>query len=141
MSGGQEGGNSMDEKIYEDYENFQRPCPDCKEDPHFNRHYHLNKRLVRMIGLEAALLLTDLINTENRLEINGKLPEDKWFYKTESDRKKDTGINIYRQSKAINLLKKKGWIKTKRKGLPPKIYFYICFESIYKDLIRNRRNK
>ena len=83
----------------------------------------LNKELARQVGLKAAVLLADLISKEEYFIVNGMI--DGWFFNTEANIEKDTTLNSYHQRKCLKVLKDKGLIEVKRKGIPAKQYFKI----------------
>jgi len=92
----------------------------------------LNKQLARQIGLNAAILLADLISKEEYFINNGMT--DSWFFNTESNIEEDTTLNPYTQRKCIKILKEKGFIEVKRKGIPAKQYFKINEEQVLQIL-------
>ena len=83
----------------------------------------LNKELARRVGLKEAVLLADLISKEEYFIVNGMI--DGWFFNTEANIEKDTTLNSYHQRKCLKVLKDKGLIEVKRKGIPAKQYFKI----------------
>jgi hypothetical protein len=92
----------------------------------------LNKQLARQIGLNAAILLADLISKEEYFISRGMT--DGWFFNTESNIEVDTTLNSYHQRKCIKILKKEGMIEVKRKGIPAKQYFKINEEQVLQIL-------
>ena len=92
----------------------------------------LNKQLAQQVGLNAAVLLADLISKEEYFISNGMT--DGWFFNTEDNIEKDTTLNPYLQRKCIKILKEKNFIKVKRKGIPAKQYFKINEEQVLKNL-------
>ena len=92
----------------------------------------LNKQLAQEVGLNSAVLLSDLISKEEYFISNGMT--DGWFFNTESNIEKDTTLNSYHQRKCIKILKEKGLIEVKRKGIPAKQYFKINEEQVLQIL-------
>jgi len=107
----------------------------------------LNKELARQVGLKEAVLLADLISKEEYFIANGMT--DGWFFNTEANIEKDTTLNSYHQRKCIKVLKDKGLIEVKRKGIPAKQYFKINEEQVlqilnnlsFKNLTTINKNK
>ncbi len=99
----------------------------------FNRDYHgrdahliVNKAMIRNLGVEAAIFLSDLISKEQYFEVKGMLDDDGYFFNSEENREEDTGLSPYKQSKAIEILvKNEILLSVVRKGLPPKQRFKI----------------
>ena len=92
----------------------------------------LNKQISRQIGLNAAVLLADLISKEEYFISHGMT--DGWFFNTESNIEEDTTLNPYNQRKCIKILKEAGYIEVKRKGIPAKQYFKINEEQVLQNL-------
>jgi hypothetical protein len=92
----------------------------------------LNKQLAQQVGLNAAVLLADLISKEEYFISNGMT--DGWFFNTEDNIEKDTTLNPYLQRKCIKILKEKNFIEVKRKGIPAKQYFKINEEQVLQNL-------
>jgi|TARA_R110000824_G_scaffold272287_2_gene460792 hypothetical protein len=81
--------------------------------------YIVNKKLSKILGIEAALLLADLISK------NAYFENTKWFFNTENNILRDTTLSAYKQRLALKVLRDYKIIITKRKGTPAKQYFYI----------------
>ena len=92
----------------------------------------LNKQLAQEVGINSAVLLSDLISKEEYFISNGMT--DGWFFNTESNIEQDTTLNPYHQRKCIKILKDKGLIEVKRKGIPAKQYFKINEEQVLQIL-------
>ena len=92
----------------------------------------LNKELARQVGLKEAVLLADLISKEEYFIAKGMT--DGWFFNTTDNIEKDTTLNSYHQRKCIKVLKDKGLIEVKRKGIPAKQYFKINEKQVMQIL-------
>jgi hypothetical protein len=92
----------------------------------------LNKQLAKQIGLKEAILLADLISKEEYFIAKGMI--DGWFFNTTDNIEKDTTLNSYHQRKCIKVLKDKGLIEVKRKGIPAKQYFKINEKQVMQIL-------
>ena len=87
-------------------------------------------------GLEAAVLLCELI-AEYEFYVGRKmLTEDGYFFSTVENIKNKIGLSKHKQLEAVKLLKGHGIIDCKQKGLPSKRYF-----KILKDGTDNLRKK
>ena len=89
----------------------------------------LNKELARHLGLYSAVLLADLISKEEYF-IDKEMTLNGWFFNTEANIENDTTLNAYHQRKCLKILKEKGIIEVKRKGIPAKLYFRINEEQV-----------
>jgi uncharacterized phage protein (TIGR02220 family) len=92
----------------------------------------INKQLARAVGIEAALLFSDLCQAQKYW--NEKNGAEGYFYKVETDIQEDTTLSPHKQSKARSELKKAGLLKLKRKGLPAKIHYLIDKDCLNKFL-------
>lgn len=99
-----------------------------------NSYWIINKNLAKKVGLDAALLLSDLAQAQ--LYWNEKLNREDYFYKVESDIEEDTTLSSHKQRKARTILSKAGILKVKRRGVPAKIFYFID-ESCIKNLLLN----
>lgn len=84
----------------------------------------INKNLINSIGLEASILLGELLSKKNYYEMRGDI-EDGWFYETSKMIELNTGLSYYQQVKAEKILAKEGFLKTGVRGIPAKKYYYI----------------
>lgn len=87
-------------------------------------HWQINKEIARAVGLDAALLLSDLISKRQYFLLNGDLTEG-WFFNTQSNIELDTTLSEFQQRKAISKLVGKGFISVEKKGLPARYHFMI----------------
>lgn len=98
-------------------------------------YWHVNKSLTKKFGLEAALLLSDLLSKEKYFFIRGDLQKtDGWFFNQQSQIENDTTLTPHKQRKALEILKGAGVIETKLKGIPPLQYYKINHSQILKSL-------
>lgn len=89
----------------------------------------VNKKLSKKVGLNEAVLLADLISKENYF-IDNETIQDGWFFNTCKNIELDTTLSRHKQSLAIKKLVKKGFIKTKLKGVPATLHFKILQNKI-----------
>lgn len=83
----------------------------------------VNKDLSRIVGLQSAALLADLISKQ--VYFDNKLGDSDYFFNTELNIEKDTTLSPYQQRACISKLKAIGLISVIRKGIPAKRYFKV----------------
>lgn len=88
----------------------------------------INKKLAKVVGVEAALLLSDLITKKRYFKNQNQLINGEWFFNTAQNIEDDTTLSYHKQKQAIKILVKYGFLETKLIGLPSKLHFKI-FES------------
>ena len=84
----------------------------------------VNKDLMRLLGIEEAILLGELASEYDYWLSQGKL-DNGWFFPTVENIEKNTTLTKYKQKKALENLQSQGFISIKRKGLPAKRYIKI----------------
>lgn len=89
----------------------------------------VNKTLMKVVGLEASVLLGELASEYAYWEEQGIL-EDGFFYSTIENLEERTTLSVYKQQQAIQKLKELGLVETKLKGVPAKKYFRICEKQV-----------
>ena len=90
----------------------------------------VNKSIAIEFGIEAALLLSDLIDKQTYFEARGELDEEGFFYNTSEDIEKFTTLNYHSQKKVLKLLIEAGFVTTKLKGVPARLHFKILENQI-----------
>lgn len=105
-----------------------------------NAFWIVNKRIANEVGLDAALLLSDLITKEEYFLLEGNLSDDGWFFNTADNIKEDTTLSYYKQKIAIKTLEEKGFIETKLIGVPAKLHFKI-FENKISNFLKTEIEK
>lgn len=100
-----------------------------------NGYWRVNKKLATQYGFEVAIALADLINVEDMLERDGKLPKDGWFFQSRDDVETHTGMNRNSQTKAYAKLRTLKFIEQINKGIPRRRWFKIDYESLTKFLL------
>lgn len=88
----------------------------------------VNKDLIKAVGIEAALLFGELASEYSYWSDQN----DDYFYSTVENLEEKTTLNDYQQRKAIKVLKDKGLIEVKIKGVPAKRYFKINDNAVLK---------
>ena len=85
-------------------------------------HWQINKDFARAFGLEATILMTDLID---KWLYHGR-PE--WFWSTADQLEEATTLSRHKQNKAFKILEGEGFLERKTMGMPAKQHFKI-FET------------
>jgi hypothetical protein len=87
-----------------------------------DKFFVISKQAIKEFGLEASLLLAELALWQDSC--------NDWFYRTQDQIRDETGLSQSVQNKAVKLLKSKGILKTKLKGLPAKLYYFIQLPAL-----------
>ena len=93
----------------------------------------VNKGLIKVIGLEETIVLSELASEYGYWEEKKQL-EDGYFYSTIENVELNTSLNEYKQRKAFKSLQDKNIIDVKVKGIPAKRYIKINEEQVLKIL-------
>lgn len=88
-----------------------------------NAFWIVNKALAKEVGIDAALLLSDLVTKQEYFD-------EEWFFNTSENIETDTTLSAYQQRKAIKVLIDKEFIETKIKGIPAKQFFKILHNKL-----------
>ena len=93
----------------------------------------VNKDLIKIVGLEEAVILGELASEYNYYLSQEEL-EDGYFYSTIENIEDNTGLTEHKQRRAINTLKEKDILNIKVKGMPARRYIKINEEQVLKLL-------
>lgn len=85
----------------------------------------VNKRLAKAIGIDAAIMYSELISKEKYFADRDQLTDDGFFFNTVENMQEDTTLSKDKQLKAIKVLVKEGLIRHENRGLPRKRYFKV----------------
>jgi DNA-binding transcriptional regulator GbsR (MarR family) len=85
----------------------------------------VNKKLAHAIGIDAAIMYSELISKHFYFENRDQITEDGFFFNTVENMQEDTALSKYQQSKAIKKLVELKLIFHENRGLPQKRYFKI----------------
>lgn len=103
----------------------------------------INKKILELFGIQAALLLGELANEANYWAMQNKL-EDGFFYSTSENLEKRTSLSFYQQAQAIKKLEQAGVLSTIVKGIPATKYFKInekeLFEALSTTVLKKLKN-
>lgn len=101
-----------------------------------NAYWTLNKTIVKAIGVEAALFLSELVDYRSFLESKDKI-KNGWFYHTQEDVKNQTGLTFFSQKKSVKLLINSGILETITKGLPKRQWYRLVINETTMDNLIN----
>ena len=87
-----------------------------------SNYISVNKTLIKLFGLEEAVLIGELCSEYDYWERNNKL-ENGMFFSTIANVEENTGLSEYQQRTAIHNLENYGILEVKVSGLPAKRYF------------------
>lgn len=90
----------------------------------------VNKALALKVGIEAAVLLADLIDKQAYFEARGELDEEGYFYNTAKDIEKDTSLTYHQQKVGLKILYDADFINGKLKGVPARLHFKVIENKI-----------
>jgi len=87
-----------------------------------SKFFAINKMILHEFGLEAAVLLSELAMLQDNF--------DNWFYRTQESLQEETALSPKVQKKAVEILKSKGILLTKKFGMPAKLHYKIDAEIL-----------
>ena len=90
----------------------------------------VSKVIIRELGLEAAVMLSELYSEYLYWEASNGLTEAGYFYSTMENVKNNTGLTRARQDSAIKVLEEAGIIKKYVHGMPAKRYFKLIDSAV-----------
>ena len=93
----------------------------------------VNKSLIKIVGLEAAVLLGNLASEYTYWEERDGL-KDGFFFSTVENIEDKTGLTSYQQRQAINKLVGLKIVEVKKMGIPAKRYIRISEQQVVKVL-------
>ena len=85
----------------------------------------INKTLAKNIGLNEAIIYSELLSRYCYFSNRNELTADGYFFNTVQDLEDGTTLNDYSQRKAIKKLEELGLIKCDKRDIPAKRYFKI----------------
>lgn len=98
----------------------------------------VNKELARLVGLDEAILLGELVSEYRYWKNNDGLTTDGYFYSTIENIEKNTTLNEFAQRKAVKHLCNLDIIKTERRDIPAKRFFFIDFDMLENILLNTK---
>lgn len=85
----------------------------------------INKKLAHSIGIDAAVMYSELLSKLQYFSGKGQLTNDGFFFNTVENMEKDTTLTKYQQKKAIQKLVDIKLIQHENRGLPQKRHFKV----------------
>lgn len=85
----------------------------------------ISKPLAKIVGIEAALLLSDLVSKHQYFSKRDKIDTEGRFFNTAENIENDTTLSPHKQRKAIKILKDFNLVYTKIKGVPAKLWYGV----------------
>ena len=100
-----------------------------------SNYLSVNKSLIKIFGLEGAVILGELCSEYDYWQENDKLTDDGMFYCSVEKIEDNTGLSAYQQRTVIKTLESAGIITVTLKGLPATRYFKVNEEELERHLI------
>lgn len=107
-------------------------------------YIQVSKPMIKIFGLEAAVMLCNLYSEYRYWKTKGKLTGYGTFYSTVENVEHNTGLGKRQQLRAIDVLETYGIIKKSLHDLPPKRYFRFLEEGVKKlgkDVRKEKKKK
>lgn len=89
----------------------------------------INKKLAHALGIDAAIMYSELISKYFYFEARSQLTEDGYFFNTVENMQEDTCLSKYQQTKAIKVLVKEKLINHQNRGIPQKRFFKVNYDE------------
>lgn len=90
----------------------------------------VNKKLAHVIGIEPAIMYSELISKQIYFEERSQLTDDGFFFNTVENMQEDTTLSKYQQSKAMKKLKELKLVEQSNRGVPQKRYFKVINDDM-----------
>lgn len=100
----------------------------------------LNKAIMKILGIEAALLLGELLSEYAYYEDREELTEDGYFFSKSENIERNTTLSYYKQSEALKILQSYGFVETELRGVPARKYFRLDLDNILKFTLSDFKN-
>ncbi len=98
-----------------------------------NAYWQVNKELAQKIGIEPALLLSEIIDCYDYFKERNELVKYDgvlYYFQTSEKIEEKTSLSYRKQKSCIKVLLDNGFIKTTVKGIPAKLHFHACEDNI-----------
>ena len=92
----------------------------------------VNKELIKVVGLEAAVLIGELASEHNYWTQNKGITSDGYFFSTIENMEEKTSLSGHQQRQALKKLEEIGVVTVKIMGLPAKRYVKLHDEQVLK---------
>lgn len=100
-----------------------------------NGYIPVNKDLAKLVGINEAIIIGELISEYRYWKQNKGLTEEGYFYSTIENIEKNTTLNEFSQRKAIKKLCNLQILNVVRRDVPAKRFFRINFELLEEILL------
>lgn len=100
----------------------------------------LNKAIMKILGIEAALLLGELLSEYAYYEDREELTEDGYFFSKSENIERNTTLSYYKQSEALKILQSYGLVETELRGVPARKYFRLDLDNILQFTLSDFKN-
>ena len=97
--------------------------------------WFLRKPLSRKLGVDAAILITDLSSKQEYFSNSNMLDEEGFFFNLKKDIEKDTTLTPHQQNKALEILCKEKLIEIKYQDMPKKAYYRVNIERLNQYIV------
>jgi hypothetical protein len=104
-----------------------------------NAFWQVNKALAKLLKVGPAILLADLISKEGYFQNRGMTDKAGGFFNLDEQLTNELGFDKRTLKKYRDKLKETGFLSIRRKGIPPKLFYYIKHEKIA-DYLKNYNN-
>lgn len=88
-------------------------------------HWQVNKRISNVVGTDAALLMADLVSKRRYFKRRNMLDKDGGFFQDSKELEKQIYMGRKSRESRCRKLVKLGLLVIKRKGVPPRNWYYI----------------
>lgn len=100
----------------------------------------INKEFAKTFGLDAAIYIMDLSTKQEYFNNRGDLDKEGYFFNTKENIEFDTTLSPYQQNKALKALEQFEIVKTKRRGIPAKVYYKINIQKLNEVTVHLHNN-
>ena len=100
----------------------------------------VNKKLMRVLGIDSALLLGELISEYSYYQDREELTDDGFFFSKSENIERNINLSAYRQREAFKVLELYGLVEKDFRGVPAKNYYRLDTSNIEEFLLSDFKN-
>lgn len=100
-------------------------------------HLQVNKRLLKIFGLELAVYISNLCDKQHYFMERELLTEDGGFFLTHEQQMDQTGMSEHQLRKCKKKLKELEVLTTQMRGIPPKEFYFLDLEKLINKVSMN----
>ncbi len=89
----------------------------------------LPKSLAHELGVEAAILFSEILQREHYFNSRKMMTKDGFFFNTNKDMSSGTGISERSLKRLYKVLEDKGLIELSQRGMPKRTHIRVCYEN------------